>query len=143
MSEAWAGVAGEFLHSYPRGARLIAVTGADAERSKLAADALSAALVDAGQEIQRVHSPLGEEQELRDDVIAPFRAERAGRVLIVSGPPSLLSTTARGLWNFTVWQLAGDEPPHSAASALVDVTDADDPQRRFADYCALPASYGA
>jgi hypothetical protein len=42
-----------------------------------------------------------------------------------------------------VWQLAGDEPPHTVAGSIVDVTDPAHPARRFADYCSLPASYGA
>jgi len=77
-------------------------------------------------------------------VIAPFRTgSHPATVLIVSGPAVLLSPTARGLWNFIVWQLAGDEAPHSIAGAIVDVTDPAAPTRRFADYCALPSSFGA
>jgi hypothetical protein len=94
--------------------------------------------------VERTHTADGDEQRLRDEVIAPFRADaRADRVVIVSGPAALLDPRVRGLWNYTLWQLAGDEQPHSAASALVDVTDPEHPTRRFADYCALPAEYGA
>lgn len=81
---------------------------------------------------------------LRTDVIAPFReSAQDGRVLTVSGPAALMGEDARGVWNYTLWQLAGDEPPHSVASALVDVTDPDRPIRRFNDYCALPGSIPA
>lgn len=144
MTDVWNGIASEFLHLYPRGRRLVAVAGADAERSRLAADHLAAAVTDAGQTVERAHSAEGDDAALRADIIAPFRAEAAdGTALIVSGPPALLSETSRGLWNFTLWQLAGEEAPHSIASALVDVSDPDSPTRRFADYCALPASFGA
>lgn len=144
MTDTWTGIATEFLHIYPRGKRLLAVAGADAERSRRAGDDLAAALVAAGHPVERVHSADGGDSALRTDVIAPFRTDAApGTVLIVSGPAALLDEATRGLWNFTLWQLAGDEPPHSVASALVDVTDPEHPTRRFADYCALPASFGA
>lgn len=144
MTDAWNGIADEFLHLYPSGRRLLAVAGADAERSRLSADALGGALAAAGHEVERFHSDHVDEQMLRSDVIAPFRdAPKADSVLIVSGPSGLLDAAVRGLWNFTLWQIAGDEPPHSVASALVDVTDPAHPIRRTADYCALPASFGA
>jgi len=144
MSDVWAGIAEEFLHHYPKAARLLAVTGADAARSRFAADELAGALATRGQTVERVHTADGDEQRLRDDVIAPFRADhQRDRILVVSGPAELINTSARGIWNFTLWQLTGDEPPHAAASALVDVTDPANPTRRFADYCALPEGYGA
>lgn len=144
MTDVWNGIAEEFLHLYPAGRRLLAVAGEDAERSRTAADALASALVAAGHEVERTHSQDGDEQTLRADVVTPFRnGPKADRVLIVSGPAALLSPTARGMWNFTLWQLAEDEPPHSVASALVDLTDPAHPTRRTADYCALPASFGS
>lgn len=144
MSDAWSDISAEFLHLYPRGQRLLVVAGADAERSRRAADGLAEALTAAGQQVERTHTADGDERVLRTEVIAPFRESTdAGTVLVVSGPPALLSETARGLWNFIVWQLAGDEAPHAIASALVDVTDPANPTRRFADYCALPSSFGA
>lgn len=144
MTEFWSEIAGEFLHLYPAGGRLLAVAGADADRSRRAADDLASALTTAGQQVERAHSADGDEETLRNDVIAPFRAnDTAGTVLIVSGPATLLGPEARGMWNFTLWQLAGDEQPHTIASALVDVTDPEHPTRRFADYCALPAAFGS
>ncbi|CAH0148554.1 hypothetical protein [Microbacterium foliorum] len=144
MTDVWTDLAAEFLHLYPRGTRLLAVAGADAGRSRRAADDLAAALTAAGQSVERVHTDDSDSRALRDVVISPFRAnDTAGTVLIVSGPAALLSPEARGLWNFTLWQLAGDEQPHTIASALVDVTDPEHPTRRFADYCALPAAFGS
>lgn len=144
MSDVWSGIADEFLHLYPKAGRLLAVAGADAERSRVAADEIAASLTAAGKEVERVHTADGDEQRLRSEVIAPFREDALrDRILVVSGPASLLSASARGIWNFTVWQLVGDEPPQTAASALVDVTDPAHPTRRFADYCALPSAFGA
>lgn len=146
MSDVWSDISTEFLHLYPGGRRLVVVAGADADRSRRAADDLASALTTAGQQVAREHSADGDEQALRADVIAPFRegtGTDTGTVLVVSGPPELLSTTARGLWNFIVWQLADDEAPHSIATAIVDVSDPAHPTRRFADYCALPSSFGA
>nr|WP_314841191.1 hypothetical protein [uncultured Microbacterium sp.] len=144
MTDVWTEIATEFLHLYPRGNRLLAVAGVDPERSRRAADDLATALTAAGQLVERAHTADGLAEQLRADIVAPFRSStQDGRVLIVSGPAALMSEGTRGLWNFTLWQLVGDEPPHSVASALVDVTDPANPVRRFADYCALPASFGS
>jgi len=144
MSDVWAGIAGEFLHLYPASGRLVAVAGPDADRSAAVADELAGALRAAGQTVERAHTADGDEQRLRDGVIAGFRADvRTDRVLIVSGPANLLSKSARGLWNFTLWHLVGDEPPQTAASALVDVTDPAHPVRVWADFCAVPTGYGS
>jgi hypothetical protein len=144
MADVWTDIVSEFVHLYPRGRRLVAVAGADAERSRRSADELAEALGAAGLQVERVHSADGDEQFLRTEVIAPFRAASVdGSVLVVSGPSALLSETARGMWHYVVWQLADDEAPHTVAAAIVDVTDPANPTRRFADYCALPASYGA
>lgn len=143
MTDAWADIATEFLHFYPRGKRLLSVAGADADRSQRAADDLAAALTAAGQQVQREHSAAGDEAGLRD-VVTTFReGPKSDTVLLVSGPASLLGERTRGMWNYAVWQLAGDEPPHTVAGSIIDVTDPAHPQRRFADYCSLPASYGA
>ena len=143
MTDVWADIASEFLHFYPRGRRLLAVAGADAERSLSAADALSAALAAAGQHVERGHSADGDDPGVRDAVTAFREGPKSDSILLVSGPASLLGERTRGMWNYAVWQLAGDEPPHTVAGSIVDVTDPEHPTRRFADYCALPASYGA
>lgn len=143
MTDVWADIASEFLHFYPRGRRLLAVAGADAGRSRQAADDLAAALTASGQPVIRDHSPDGAEAELRSVVTAFREGPKSGDILLVSGPATLLGERTRGMWNYAVWQLAGDEPPHTVAGAIVDVTDPAHQTRRFADYCALPASYGA
>lgn len=142
MSDVWSGIAEEFLHLYPRGRRLLAVAGADAGRSRVAADDLAAAMTAADQTVERVHVTDVDETALRALIVAPFRTgTQDGTILLVSGPAAIVSPTARGLWNYVLWQLAGEEPPHTAANALVDVTDPAQPTRRFADYCAVPSSF--
>ncbi|QNA93369.1 MULTISPECIES: hypothetical protein [unclassified Microbacterium] len=143
MTDVWADIATEFLHFYPRGRRLLTVAGADAERSRQAADELATALTASGQHVVREHSPEGEEGELRTVVSAFREGPKSDDVLLVSGPAALIGERTRGMWNYALWQLAGDEPPHTVAGSIVDVSDPAHPKRRFADYCALPASYGA
>ena len=143
MTDVWADISSEFLHFYPRGRRLLAVAGANAERSRQAADDLLSALTASGQQVIREHSPDGDEVELRAAVTAFRESPKSDDILLVSGPYALLDERARGMWNYAVWQLAGDEPPHTVAGSIVDVTDPAHPARRFADYCALPSSYGA
>ncbi len=144
MVDLWDGIAGQFLHLSPHGVRILAVAGAETERSRLAAEGVAAALERAGSVVLRAHADAVDETALRETLVTPFRADRSeDRVLVLSGPAGLLAPSVRGMWNFTVWHVAGDEPPHSAASALVDLTDAARPALRYADYCALPAEYGA
>ena len=143
MTDVWADIATEFLHFYPRGRRLLAVAGADAERARQAADELATALTASGQQVVREHSAEGDETELRRVVTAFREGPKSDDILLVSGPAALIGERTRGMWNYALWQLAGDEPPHTVAGSIVDVTDPAHPKRRFADYCALPASYGA
>ncbi len=143
MTDVWADIATEFLHFYPRGRRLLAVAGADAERSRQAADELATALTASGQQVVREHSAEGDETELRGVVTAFREGPKSDDILLVSGPAALIGERSRGMWNYALWQLAGDEPPHTVAGSIVDVSDPAHPKRRFADYCALPASYGA
>lgn len=143
MTDVWADIATEFLHFYPRGRRLLAVAGADAERSRQAADELATALTASGQQVVREHSADGDETELRSVVTAFREGPKSDDILLVSGPAALIGERTRGMWNYALWQLAGDEPPHTVAGSIVDVSDPAHPKRRFADYCALPASYGA
>lgn len=135
------GVADEFLHDYPRGARLVAVASPDAERSAAAAESLRDALAARGADARITEQDGRGEDALRADVVAPFRSSGADAVQIVSGTPGLLAERTRGLWHFSVWLIDGDEVPHTAATALVDVTDPDAPVRRLADYCAVPPSF--
>ncbi|AZS41605.1 MULTISPECIES: hypothetical protein [Microbacterium] len=143
MTDVWADIATEFLHFYPRGRRLLAVAGADAERSRQAADELATALTASGQQVVREHSAEGDKTELRGVVTAFREGPKSDDILLVSGPAALIGERSRGMWNYALWQLAGDEPPHTVAGSIVDVSDPAHPKRRFADYCALPASYGA
>ena len=134
-------LADEFLRDYPRGARLIAVASPDAARSAAAASSLCDVLAGRGIDARVTTQDGRAEDALRSDVVAPFRDSRADAVLIVSGTTGLLAERTRGLWHFSVWLIDGDEVPHTAATALVDVTDPDAPVRRLADYCAVPPSF--
>ena len=140
------GIVAEFLHNAPRGRRLIAVDGADDARAAGFADGLAERLEAAGQQALRVSVGDVDEATLRAQTVDPFRAgslpgEEHDTVLVIDGR-NLLTVSARGMWHFSLWTLAGDELPHAGASVIVDVTDDDAPLRYFYDYCALPPSAG-
>ncbi|GAA1798304.1 hypothetical protein [Agromyces neolithicus] len=140
------GIVAEFLHNSPRGRRLIAVDGADEPRAARFADDLAERLEAAGQHTLRVSVGAVAEADLRATTVDPFRAgtmpgEEHDTVLVIDGR-DLLTVSARGMWHFSLWTLAGDELPHAGASVIVDVTDDDAPLRYFYDYCALPPSAG-
>ncbi|MGN7861193.1 hypothetical protein ACTJI8_11460 [Microbacterium sp. 22303] len=134
-------LADEFLRDYPRGARLLAVGSPSAERSAAVAEELGDVLRARGIEVAVVAQEDRDEAGLRSDIVMPFRDAQADAVQIVSGTTSLLAERTRGLWHFSVWLIDGDEVPHTAATALVDVTDPEVPTRRLADYCAVPPSF--
>ena len=131
----------EFQRDYPRGARLLAVASPSATRSAAFADDLADALRARGVAVSVAAQDDRDEAGLRADIVAPFRAAGGDAVEIVSGTTALLAERARGLWHFSVWLIEGDEVPHTAATALVDVTDPAAPTRRLADYCAVPPSF--
>jgi len=135
------GLVDEFLRDYPRGARLLAVASPDPRRSESFAEALARVLRDRSVPVALAAQGERDEQALRDDLVAPFRAAGAEAVTIVWGGTSLLAERTRGLWHFSVWLIDGDEVPHTAATALVDVTDPEAPTRRLSDYCAVPPSF--
>lgn len=131
----------EFLRSYPRGSRLIAVASPDRDRSKGFAASLAEEFQERGITASAVSPDARDADSLRAELVGPFRTAREDAVLLVAGDAGLLDTTRRGMWHFSVWLMAGGEVPHTAASALVDVTDAQHPSRRFADYCAVPDGF--
>lgn len=130
----------EFTHNYPRGARLLAVASIDADRSRVFASHLAEAMERQGIDTRQVTAEGRDEAALRTEVVEPFRAERPDAAILISGDAELLTPEIRGLWHHTLWLVAGDERPYTAASAIVDVTDPAHPTRRFADFCAVPPS---
>ncbi|WP_406249217.1 hypothetical protein ACI7YT_04155 [Microbacterium sp. M] len=136
MTDAWDGIALEFLHNNATGARLVVVAGADDNRSRRAADALATALEAHGESVERADTIEVDPSVLREQLVSPFRADREhDRVLVLAGPDRLLADENRGMWHFALWHSAGDEPTHADASALVDMTDPAAPRRRYADSC--------
>ncbi|MFJ4165225.1 hypothetical protein ACIPY5_06675 [Microbacterium sp. NPDC089698] len=131
----------EFLRDYPRGARLLAVASPVAARSAAFADALADTLRARGVAVSVAPQDDRDEARLRTEIVAPFRDAGGDAVVIVPGTTALLAERTRGLWHFSLWLIDGDEVPHTAATALVDVTDPEAPTRRLADYCAVPPSF--
>lgn len=130
----------EFVHNYPRGTRLLAVASVDADRSRVFASHLAEAMERQGIDTRQASAAGRDEAALRAEIVEPFRAERPDATIVVSGDTELLTPEIRGLWHHTLWLVAGDERPYTAASAIVDVTDPALPIRRFADFCAVPPS---
>lgn len=131
----------EFLHSYARGSRLIAVASPERDRSAAFAARLATAFSGRGITARSEVPDAADAGVLRSEVVGPFRSARENAVLVVAGDACLLDDTRRGMWHFSIWLMAGDETPHTAATALVDVTDPENPSRRFADYCAVPDTF--
>jgi hypothetical protein len=131
----------EFLRDYPAGARLLAVASTDPRRSAQFAEVLAGVLYESDVAVSLTAQDDRDEAALRREIVVPFRAAGEDAVTIVSGVTSLLAERTRGLWHFSVWLINGDEVPHTAATALIDVTDPAHPQRRLADYCAVPPSF--
>lgn len=125
----------EFLRSYARGSRLIAVSSPDRDRSVAFATRLTEALTARDITATSVAPDAPDADTLRTEVVGPFRSTRENAVLVVSGDAGLLDDTRRGMWHFSIWLMTGDERPHTAATALVDVTDPQHPFRQFADSC--------
>ncbi|MGB3374751.1 MAG: hypothetical protein WBA87_06390 [Microbacterium sp.] len=131
----------EFLHSYAHGSQLIAVSSPDRDRSAAFAAQLATTFTARGITATAEISDAPDADTLRSEVVGPFRSARENAVLVVAGDAGLLDDTRRGMWHFSIWLMAGDESPHTAATALVDVTDPQHPFRQFADYCAVPDTF--
>lgn len=131
----------EFLHSYAHGSRLVAVSSPDRDRSAAFAAQLAAAFAARGITATAEVPDAADADTLRSELVGPFRSARENAVLVIAGDAGLLDDTRRGMWHFSIWLMAGAETPHTAATALVDVTDPQHPFRRFADYCAVPDTF--
>lgn len=129
------GIAREFLHRNPRGARLLAVAGADATEPAALATDLVTALRAQGTAANTVAQNRRDENALRSKVAAPLREARADAVTVVSGDGSLLAPRTRWLWHSSIWLVAGDEEGNTEADAIIDVTDPQHPTRRYAEFC--------
>lgn len=146
------GLAAEFLQHYRTGPRFVAITGVAAAYLPAAADAFADALRAAGQRVERFHVAADSgADELRAEVVTPFRSHSPEGVLVVDGP-GLLSDGLRGFWNFSVWTEHDPErdadwsfvstgrkdplgAPREVASVLFDDADPERPRRLFADSC--------
>jgi len=120
---------------------MIAVSSPDRARSSAFATALAAAFTARGIVARSETPDAADAETLRTELVSPFRSAREEAVLLVAGDERLLDGSRRGMWHFSVWLMADGEVPHTAATALVDVTDPQHPSRRFADFCAVPNDY--
>ncbi|UJP10324.1 hypothetical protein L2X99_00985 [Microbacterium sp. KUDC0406] len=128
-------IAGEFLHSHRRGARLVAVASPDAALSAAFADDLSAAFARRDVIASSIAQDGRSEDALRTELVTPLRTDGADAVTIVSGDRSLLAGRTRWLWHFRIWLATDDDLADTTADAIVDVTDPQHPARRLADFC--------
>jgi hypothetical protein len=131
---------------------VVAIEGLDAEGARAFADGFAAAVAEDGTPVHRAHVPDGE-TDVRETVVAPFRAGEGDAVLVVDGV--FLQTPARrGLWNWSVWlevnppvgQPRPELPevqkhyvhtarPRVAASVIVENSDPAHPVQVFGDFC--------
>jgi len=131
---------------------VVAVDGWDADRARAFADGFAAVLAEDGTVVERasVEDPA---LDVRESVVAPFRAGAGDAVLLVDGR-FLHTTERRGLWNYSVW-LESNPPigaprpelpdaekhylatarPKAAASAIVENSDPAHPVQVFGDFC--------
>lgn len=113
----------EIAHNYRRGRTLVAVDGAEAESSRMFADALADAARASGTTTFRASAERPEQYTSDDDasflrvVLAGFRegglerddviTEVPGDAMLIVDGRFLLSPRLRGAWHFRVW-LEGD-----------------------------------
>ena len=131
---------------------VVAVDGLDADRARAFADGFAAVLAEDGTRVERasVEDPA---LEVRESIVAPFRAGEGDAVLLVDGR-FLHTTERRGLWNYSIW-LESNPPigaprpelpdaekhylatarPKAAASAIVENSDPSHPVQVFGDFC--------
>ncbi|WZH37007.1 MAG: hypothetical protein PIR02_20020 [Microbacterium enclense] len=131
---------------------VVAVDGLDAENTRTFADGFAAVLAGDGTAVQRA-SVADAGTDVRDSIVAPFRAGEGDAVLVVDGR-FLHTTERRGLWNWSVWlesnpPLGAPRPerpdaekhylatarPKAAASVIVENSDPAHPVQVFGDFC--------
>jgi len=131
---------------------VVAVDGLDAESGRAFADGFAAVLEEDGTRVERA-SVEDAALDVREGIVAPFRAGEGDAVLVVDGR-FLHTTERRGLWNWSVW-LESNPPvgasrpelpdaekhylatarPKTAASVIVENSDPAHPVQVFGDFC--------
>ncbi|MDF2046869.1 MAG: putative GTPase [Microbacterium sp.] len=131
---------------------VVAVDGLDAHRTRAFANGFAAVLGEDGTPVERA-SVGDSEPDVRERIVAPFRAGEGDAVLVVDGR-FLHAPERRGLWNYSVW-LESNPPigsprpelpdaekrylatarPKAAASAIVENSDPAHPVQVFGDFC--------
>ena len=131
---------------------VVAIEGLDAEAARAFAEGFASAVSEDGTAVHRA-SVSDEAADVRDSVVAPFRAGEGDAVLVVDGV--FLQTPARrGLWNWSVWlesnppvgqprpelpdaqkQYVHTARPRVAASVIVENSDPSHPVQVFGDFC--------
>jgi hypothetical protein len=79
-------------------------------------------------------------EELRRDLVEPFRETGEGPGILVAFGYGMLAQPVRPLWKWTLWVerdggVAVREDAKVHASAVIDATDPDHPRRNWADAC--------
>jgi uridine kinase len=130
-----AALAAEILHNYRRGRVVVGVDGLVGSGMLPFADALAAAIAEAGHEVHRASRGTLDDASFRSAVIDPFRAggdsgtaaapaSDAPAVLVVDGT-MLQRPALRGAFAFTVWldvqrAVAAERRPERATAEEVD-----------------------
>jgi hypothetical protein len=126
-------LAAEIVHNYRSGFAVVGIASVDVDDAVDFASSLAAALEDAGRRVRVVRLDL-------DSATIPSRIDDDADMLnIVTGSvttkPSIVSQ-----FHFTIWLENADahgldRTARAAASAIVDISDAEHPRRVFADSC--------
>lgn len=131
---------------------VLAIEGLDAEGARAFADGFAAVVADDGTAVHRA-SVSDAETDVREGIVAPFRAGAGDAVLVVDGV-FLQTPERRGLWNWSVWlevnpPVGAPRPelpeaqklyvhaarPRVAASVIVENSDPAHPVQVFGDFC--------
>ncbi|WP_431795886.1 hypothetical protein [Microbacterium enclense] len=141
---------------------VVGIDALDAESATAFADAFAAAVGEDGTAVFRVTLADDAGGDVREDLVAPFRAGEpfgegdvapAGAVLVLDGR-FLHAAGLRGLWNFSIWleshpPIGAPRPelpdaektylrtarPKAAASVIVENSDPAHPVQVFGDFC--------
>jgi hypothetical protein len=140
-TDTMAAIATEIEQNVGTARTVLAIDGDDGTDLERVAASLVRAFEAAGVFAMSAAAPSSAIDELRSDIVQPFRSTGAGAGVLVVHGRGLLAAPTRTLWQWTLWversadatERGGDAKTH--ASAVLDVSDPEHPRRNWNDAC--------
>ncbi|WP_439688553.1 hypothetical protein ACRQ4C_09975 [Curtobacterium sp. SP.BCp] len=140
-TDTMAAIAAEAIAQVGTNRTVVGIDGQSGTDLEHVAAALVAGFEKHGVQAMAAAAPSASADQLRSELVAPFRSTGSGPGVLVVHGHGVLDPGVRGLWRWSLWveqeegRLERRADVKIAASAVLDVTDPEHPRREWNDAC--------